>query len=178
MREADKHRVSKGLSPASGSLYAVGMRWSVVLLIALLVTGCAARARAPRGVAGPTPSGERAAASARSLVGAPYRNGGTTPEGFDCSGFVQYIFRGVGIDLPRSVPEQFEVGSRVGRDRLRRGDLVFFAIDGRAVSHVGIVVDEDRFVHAPSSRGRVREESLSVEYWRSRFAGGRRVTGR
>jgi cell wall-associated NlpC family hydrolase len=115
---------------------------------------------------------------ARSLVGAPYRNGGVDPEGFDCSGFVQYVFGELGLAVPRSVRGLEATGERVDRDRLREGDVVLFAIDGRTVSHVGIVVGDDTFVHSPSSRGRVREESLNLAYWHSRFAGARRFVQR
>lgn len=151
----------------------------LVLSLVLIVLGLAC-ACAPKGRPIGTPSGRpaapgaSAAALARSLVGIPYRNGGTDPNGFDCSGFVQYVFGELGLAVPRSVGEQLATGERVNRNRLREGDVVFFAIDGRSVSHVGIVVSDDTFVHAPSSRGRVREESLNLAYWRSRFAGARR----
>ena len=110
---------------------------------------------------------------ARSLIGAPYRNGSADPVGFDCSGFVQYVFAELGVAVPRSVRDLAAAGERVDRNRLRVGDVVLFAIDGHTVSHVGIVVSDDTFVHAPSSKGRVREESLSLAYWHSRFAGAR-----
>lgn len=112
--------------------------------------------------------------TALALRGAPYRNGGTTPEGFDCSGFVQYVFGQHGLALPRETREQFRMGSRVSRSQLRPGDLVFFTTVAPGASHVGIVVGDDQFVHAPSSRGVVRVERLSAEYWRRRFVGARR----
>jgi len=127
-------------------------------------------AEAPRAAAG----GEAIASVARSLQGAPYRNGGSGPEGFDCSGFVQYVFARAGVALPRSVREQFEAGIEV-EGRPRAGDLLFFAIDGERVSHVGIATGPDRFVHAPSSTGVVREERLSSSYWSRRYAGARRI---
>jgi murein DD-endopeptidase len=154
-----------------------GVRRLVIPLIALvLLTGCAKRSRpVATPPARPPASGATAAALARSLVGVPYRNGGADPAGFDCSGFVQYVFGQLGVALPRSVREQASAGERVDRRNLRDGDLVFFAIDGRTISHVGIVSGADAFVHAPSSRGQVRAESLSVAYWRTRFAAARRV---
>jgi len=123
----------------------------------------------------PDAKGRELASVARSLIGAPYLNGGTTPEGFDCSGFVRYVFGEVGITVPRSVRDLAATGERVERDRLRPGDVIFFAIDGHTISHVAIAVSADTFVHAPSSRGRVREESLTVDYWRTRFAEARRI---
>ena len=123
----------------------------------------------------PGAEGRELASVARSLIGAPYLNGGTTPEGFDCSGFVRYVFGEVGITVPRSVRDLATTGERVDRDRIRAGDVILFAIDGRTISHVAIAVTSDSFVHAPSSRGRVREESLTVDYWRTRFAEARRI---
>jgi cell wall-associated NlpC family hydrolase len=125
----------------------------------------------------PADPGQTVASAALALVGAPYLGGGTSPAGFDCSGFVRYVFGEIGIAMPRAVREQASMGERIDRGHLRPGDLVFFAIDGRTVSHVGIAVGPDSFVHAPSSHGRVREESLGVAYWDKRFAEARRVLG-
>jgi cell wall-associated NlpC family hydrolase len=113
--------------------------------------------------------------TALSLRGAPYRNGGSDPAGFDCSGFVQYVFEQYGIAMPRDVRRQFEVGSIVDTAALEPGDLVFFSTVAPGVSHVGIAVGSDQFVHAPSSSGVVRVERLSAQYWSSRFVGAKRV---
>jgi cell wall-associated NlpC family hydrolase len=126
----------------------------------------------------PAASGRAAAVLARSLIGRPYRNGGADPAGFDCSGFVRYVFGDLGVGVPRGLREQAATGARVDRRGLREGDVVFFAIDGHTISHAGIVVGANSFVHAPSSRGRVREESLSLAYWQSRFSGARRFVRR
>lgn len=123
-------------------------------------------------------SGATVAALARSFVGTPYRNGGADPGGFDCSGFTQYVLAQIGVALPRTVLEQAAIGDRVDRRDLREGDLVFFAIDGRTTSHVGIAVSADQFVHAPSSRGSVRDEWLGAAYWQTRYATARRVVRR
>lgn len=114
--------------------------------------------------------------TALSLRGAPYRPGGGDPGGFDCSGFVQYVYRQHGVPMPREVREQFRVGKTIGRDRLQPGDLVFFSTVAPGASHVGIVIGGDQFVHAPSERGVVRVESLSSQYWASRFVGAKRVS--
>jgi peptidoglycan DL-endopeptidase CwlO len=107
--------------------------------------------------------------------GTPYRNGGTDPSGFDCSGFVQYVFAKHGLTLPREVRDQFHVGSEVKRGELHAGDLVFFETVSRGASHVGMAIGGDQFVHAPSSRGVVRVERLTASYWASRFVGARRL---
>jgi len=113
--------------------------------------------------------------TALSLRGVPYRNGGSDLRGFDCSGLTQYVFAQHGIALPREVREQFEIGEKVKLEDVKVGDLVFFRTVAKGASHVGIVVDEDEFVHAPSSTGAVRVEHLSSAYWSKRFIAAKRV---
>jgi cell wall-associated NlpC family hydrolase len=133
--------------------------------------------RSPAAAASPAaPSAAAVVATALSLKGTPYRNGGNTPSGFDCSGFVWYVFGVHGIGVPRTVADQFRTGRGVRPDELRPGDLVFFDTAGSSASHVGVVVGSDAFVHAPSSRGQVRVEQLSARYWSSRYVGARRLT--
>ena len=107
------------------------------------------------------------------LRGTPYRNGGSDPAGFDCSGFTQWVFSRVGLRLPRETREQFQVGLSVPTGTQRAG---FFTTTARGASHVGIALGDDTFVHAPSSKGVVRVESLSVAYWSTRVVGIRRMT--
>ena len=120
--------------------------------------------------------GHRIASTALDLRGAPYRNGGTTPAGFDCSGFVQLRPRAL---WPRVAAPDAATSStkaqRVSRGDIRAGDLVFFSTVAPGASHVGIALDDEEFVHAPSSRGVVRVERLATEYWRKRFVGARRI---
>lgn len=111
--------------------------------------------------------------TALGLRGIPYRLGGSDLNGFDCSGFVQYVLSRHAVPMPRTVAEQFEVGDRP-RD-IEPGDLVFFQTVGSKASHVGIAVDEFSFVHAPNSRGVVRIDRLDAPYWSDRFLGARRV---
>jgi cell wall-associated NlpC family hydrolase len=113
--------------------------------------------------------------TALALRGAPYKNGGADPDGFDCSGFTWYVFAQHGITLPREVREQFRIGEAVNVDRLAAGDLVFFSTVAPGPSHVGISIGGDEFVHAPSSAGIVRVERLSSGYWLPRLVGARRI---
>ena len=113
--------------------------------------------------------------TALDLRGIRYREGGTDPQGFDCSGFTQYVFARYGVALPRAVREQFTIGREV-RDNLAQGDLLFFTTAEPGASHVAISVGGDQFVHAPSSTGVVRVEHLSARYWAQRFLGARRLT--
>jgi len=115
---------------------------------------------------------------ALALLDTPYRYGGRTPAGFDCSGFVGYVFaETVGLVLPRRSEEMIGVGEKLSRNDLAPGDLVFFNTLGRRYSHVGIYIGADRFVHAPARGGRVRTEKMSDPYWVSRYNGARRVPG-
>lgn len=107
-------------------------------------------------------------------VGVPYVFGGTTPSGFDCSGFTRYVFASAGISLPRTADVQFEVGVPVSYDNLQPGDLVFFSTYTYGASHVGIYLGDGKFINASSSRG-VVVDSLSMSYWANTYIGARRV---
>lgn len=114
---------------------------------------------------------------ALSLTGIPYRFGGTTPEfGMDCSGMVRYVFKETsGTELPRSSEEISRLGEQIANAKLRPGDLVFFNTLKRAFSHVGIYLGERKFIHSPSSGGKIRIENLDTTYWKKRFDGARRL---
>ena len=113
--------------------------------------------------------------TALAFLGTPYRNGGSDPSGFDCSGFVQYVFAQHGTPLPREVRTQYQEGQTIDLDDVKPGDLVFFETVSRGASHVGIALGNGRFVHAPSSRGVVRVEPYTASYWARRFVGARRI---
>jgi cell wall-associated NlpC family hydrolase len=198
--------------------------FTLLLLTATLLSGCAARGGTPRPFpvakktpeaatpaepSTPVPAGNTAAAppaatpaetagrtqpqleiperadepgfldavvhTALMYLGTPYRNGGSDPAGFDCSGLVQYVFARHGEVLPREVREQFQRGRTVDLDEVAAGDLVFFETVSRGASHVGIALGDGRFVHAPSSRGVVRVEPYTATYWAKRFVGARRL---
>lgn len=116
---------------------------------------------------------------AMSLLGTPYRWGGSSPEGgFDCSGLVSYVFRtALGIELPRVSREMASItnGQAIERSALSVGDLVFFGRNGKRVDHVGIYVGEGRFLHAPSRGKDVRVDTLASGYWSGKFLSARRV---
>ena len=124
----------------------------------------------------PLPVPPEVVITALALQGTPYRYGGSDPSGFDCSGLVQWVFRQHGVVLPREARDQFQSGTIIAPEDLRPGDLVFFETERRGdASHVGIVLDQDTFVHAPNSRGVVRIEQLELDYWSKRYLGARRV---
>lgn len=115
---------------------------------------------------------------ARAYAGTAYRAGGAAPGGFDCSGFVQYLYGEAGVALPRTAESQFDVGRQLRPRDIAAGDLVFFRTDGRRVSHVGIATGDGGFIHAPNARSQVRVDRLDAPYWSDRFAGARRVVSK
>ena len=174
----------------------------VLAAAALLVAaGCAARPGVPRPFPGaptppttveaprpappaaadatvppPAPAPAALVETALGFQGTPYRFGGSSPSGFDCSGFVQWVFAMHGTALPREVRDQYRAGRDIDRDDVQAGDLVFFETVSRGASHVGIALGGGEFVHAPSSRGVVRIERYDGAYWSRRWVGARRVT--
>lgn len=112
------------------------------------------------------------------FIGVRYKRGGNTPEqGLDCSGLVRLVFKDtLGIHLPRTASEISRAGEKIDPDELQPGDLVFYNTLRRGFSHVGIYMGNNKFIHAPSSGGRVRIESMNVGYWKKRFNGARRIT--
>lgn len=167
---------------------AVQRFWCVLILAYATVAGCASnvihmpepfpRATSPHDrqvrVNEKNVAHETIMATALSLRGVPYLNGGISPHGFDCSGFTKYVFEQHRISLPRLTSDQFEVGTIVPADSIVAGDLVFFSTVAPGPSHVGLAINEEQFVHAPSHTGVVRIENLNSRYWANRYIGAKR----
>jgi cell wall-associated NlpC family hydrolase len=159
-------------------------------LLALLLAACASTPRtgSPHGGAAPSSStgvprlppevasNVRGAMinNALAMLGQPYRWGGSAPGGFDCSGLVFFAAAGAGVHLPRTAAEQRQVGSSVSLQHLEPGDLIFMHLSHKEL-HVGIALDNSRFIHAPSSGGRVRIDSIAAAPYAAGFIGARRI---
>jgi cell wall-associated NlpC family hydrolase len=159
----------------SARLAACGLRARrlAALAIVALMAACAPFQRETPGGPAANP-GSDALLAAQSRVGAPYRYGGSGPDAFDCSGLVAYAYQQAGITMPRTAAQQYALARPVPRSELRPGDLVFFRLSGREVSHVGIYAGDGQFVHAPQTGGQVRLASLDDEWYRQRYAGAGR----
>lgn len=120
------------------------------------------------GVAAAPDGSHPATIIANKMVGAPYRFGGSTPQGFDCSGLVYYAYHKAGIKVPRTSEQQYQDSLPVKDSHMREGDLLFFRIEGK-VSHVGVYLGERRFIHAPSSGKQVSISTLDEPYWKERL---------
>lgn len=113
-------------------------------------------------------------ATAKKYTGVPYKFGGTTPKGFDCSGYLQYIFAQHKVNLPRAADEQYKIGTAVKQAALRPGDLVFFSTYEKGASHCGLYLGDGKFIHVSTSKG-VRIDEIKDAYWKPKYVGARRV---
>ena len=112
-------------------------------------------------------------ALAKKQIGIRYRRGAASPSrGFDCSGLTAYVYGKNRIAIPRSSSEQYFGGEKISPKKVRPGDLLFFDIYGYGISHVGIFIGKNKFVHAPGTGKKVRIDSIKNPYWKKRFAGG------
>ena len=153
--------------------------WPALLLIALVLSACSSllppRSQSPSSTpAAPLPisqSGNEVAIYALDLIGTGYRFGGKNPEaGLDCSGMVSYIYReAAGIKISGSAADIAKRGKEIDRQSLRPGDLIFFNTEHKPFSHVAIYIGDNRFVHAPSTNGRVRIDRLDNRYYAERY---------
>jgi cell wall-associated NlpC family hydrolase len=148
------------------------------LVVVFTLAGCAGAQVEPDAASAssaPLESAAQAAEAALAQVGRPYRYGGDSPAGFDCSGLVRYSYLQVGVPVSRETRTLREQARLISALDLRRGDLVFFDQEGKKYSHVGIYLGDGRFVHAPSSGGRVRTDRLDSDYWKRHFVEARRI---
>ena len=152
--------------------------WLATLLAVMaMLAGCSgspqipeqATARASNEVA------SKAIVYAKQMLGKPYMYAGETPAGFDCSGLVKYSYGRAGISLPRDTQSQRRMSMLVSVHSMREGDLLFFDQEGKKTSHVGMYLGKRRFIHAPSSGGKVRTDSINAEFWKKHFVEARRV---
>ena len=138
---------------------------NIALFVALLaLAACGSEPELRRADAEASP-GQRAALAALAQVGVPYRYGGQSPSGFDCSGLVHYAYLDAGVSTPRTTQQLWSAARTIKQDELQAGDLLFFRIDGK-MSHVGIYLGEGRFVHAPQSGRSVSVASLEMPFYR------------
>lgn len=121
-----------------------------------------------------SPKAKEVTEEAKKYIGVPYRFGGTDTHGFDCSGFIQYVFRQKGMSLPRSADAQYGLGKKISRKALRPGDLVFFSTYAKGVSHSGIYMGNGSFISATSSRG-IAVADMTKGYWSERYVGAKRI---
>jgi len=155
------------------------VRASLVIAV-LALAGCASTPqKAPVAASGSTkPTADlagQAAGYAQTMVGKPYRYGGSSPKGFDCSGLVLYSYKQAGVSLPHSTDKQRSTSRSIKVAELRRGDLLFFNQEGKKYGHVAIYVGDGRFVHAPSSGKSVRSDRLDSPYWKKHLSEARRI---
>lgn len=147
----------------------------LALLLPLMLGGCASQppaiSRLPATEGLKSPARVTVVKTAERMLGTPYKPGGSSPRGFDCSGLVSYSYRNAGIHVPRTAAQQYSQSHHVADRDLQPGDLVFFKIQGRRITHVGIYLGQGQFVHAPGSGKLVSIDNLDNPYWRRHIAG-------
>lgn len=145
----------------------MGRRFSIAAVLLLFMVSCL-----PGGYREGRRDRDSVVRTAKKYVGVRYRHGGTSPRGFDCSGFVMYVYERNGILLPRSVKSQYQAGRKIRFAQAKPGDLVFFKTSRRnRLSHVGIYLGGKKFIHAPRTGKRVSYANMGKPYWRKRYIG-------
>lgn len=151
--------------------------WAISVMLMVMLAGCASSPEIPRQttVRASNEVASQAVIYAKEMLGKRYKYAGDTPEGFDCSGLVKYSYGRAGISMPRDTQAQHRMSVLVSMHGLREGDLLFFDQEGKKKSHVGMYLGNGRFIHAPSSGGKVRTDSMNAEYWKKHFVEARRI---
>lgn len=168
-------RAGTEMKEPSRNRAAAYFRPTAAVIAAALCILCAHRSSASPGTAHSIRS--EIITYAQKYIGTRYRRGGISPSGFDCSGFVMYVYSRYGFHLPRTSGAQYRSGRRISLRKALPGDLIFFATRGRRISHSGIYIGHRKFIHAPSTGKFVRIDSVDSRYWRKRFRGVIRISG-
>ena len=142
-----------------------GLKNIALVVTVLVLAACGSDSGLRKAESNDSP-GHRAALAALQQVGVPYRYGGQSPRGFDCSGLVHYAYQQAGLSIPRTTKQLWSAAATIEPDELQAGDLLFFRIDGK-MSHVGMYLGERRFVHAPQSGRTVSVGTLEAPFYRN-----------
>jgi cell wall-associated NlpC family hydrolase len=142
----------------------------ITIALFLIIAPFANQADAASGI-----KSSQVTSTANKVLGVKYLYGGTTTKGFDCSGFVGYVYKKVGVKLPRTSGAMYKTGKSVSKKNLKTGDLVFFNTSGKGVSHNGIYIGNGKFVHSSSSKGVSVAKINDPYYWGSKYVGAKRV---
>ena len=145
-----------------------------LLIVLMFISGCSSKIVPLSDSSGGSDTGKRVVAISEQMLGSPYSYGGDAPEGFDCSGLVRYVYRQVGIEVPHSSQMLYQQSIKIPINKLQPGDLLFFKIDLKTISHVGIFTEGLNFIHAPSNGKKVKNSRLDSNYWSKRLAGAGR----
>ena len=164
-------------SPNTPKFYRLGKSTGVAPSAAALNGSASSSASSSAAPSIPSASGAEILAEAQKYLGTPYVNGGASPSGFDCSGFVYYVLKNLGYSPYRTPVDQYKMGTSVSKSDLTAGDLVFFAgTYAGGISHVGIYAGNGQFIHAPNSRSTVSYSDLTSGYWAEHYYGARRLS--
>ncbi len=142
----------------------------ITFTLLLVIVPLTTQANAASGV-----NSKQLVTTANSVIGTKYVYGGTTAKGFDCSGFIGYVYKNVGVKLPRTSAGMYASGTSVSKKSLQPGDLVFFNTSGKGVSHAGIYIGGGKFAHSSSSKGVSISKLNDPYYWGSKYIGAKRV---
>ena len=154
-----------------------GLRLTVIyslVVVFLFISGCSSKVVPLSDSSKGSDTGKRVVAISEQMLGSPYSYGGDSPEGFDCSGLVRYVYRQVGIEVPHSSQKLYQQSTKIPFNKLQPGDLLFFKIDFKTISHVGIFTESLNFIHASSNGKKVKISRRDSNYWSKRLAGAGR----